>query len=204
MFDPATVWRPTDAWSSLDLQSDALRGDRAPGVHLSLIGHVPMVTLIRARGEETRFAAAVAALWGIEPPGTGRVAANEAATLLWSGPDQWLAVPKSYDAAALRAAFADIAGISEQGDGRALVEIAGPSARDTLAKGIALDIHPRVFQPDCTAVTALSHLSVQLWQRDDVPTFVLCVPRTVAAHIWDWLTASAAEFGFDVMRRAAL
>lgn len=205
MSDVSMAWRPVSAWEGL-LTGPGRQGraDGAAGVTVTMIDHVDMATLIAVGSDTTRMAAVVGELWGLELPAAGRTSTNAAATLVWSGPGQWLAIPKAYDFAALVAACEGVAAASEQGDGRALVEIAGRSARDVLAKGIAIDLHPSVFTPGCTAVTALSHLSVQLWQTDDAPTYVLSAPRTVAGHVWEWLVDSAAEFGCEIRLRRSL
>jgi sarcosine oxidase subunit gamma len=73
-----------------------------------------------------------------------------------------------------------------------------------LAKGLAIDLDPVAFSEGSAAVTALSHLSVQIWQTDASPTYLLSVPRTVVGHVWDWLLSSAAEFGYAAERRPSL
>jgi len=39
---------------------------------------------------------------------------------------------------------------------------------------------------------------VQLWQTDDTRSYDMAIFRSVSASFWRWLTASAAEFGYDV------
>ena len=205
MPDITTDWRSVAAWTGLATEPTRRgRGHVTPGVTITMIDHVDMATLIATGTDTTRLAAVVKALWGLELPAAGQTSTTAACALVWSGPGQWLAIPKAYDFAALVAAFAGFAAATEQGDGRALVEIAGPAARDTLAKGLAIDLHPSVFSPGCAAVTALSHISVQIWQTDDAPTYVLSTPRTVAGHVWEWLVESAAEFGCEIKLRRTL
>lgn len=199
MSDISTEWRPVSAWAGL-VSEPARHGraDGAPGVTIKVIDHVDMATLVAVGRDTSRLAAVVKKLWDLDLPAAGRTSTSAACTLVWSGPEQWLAIPKAYNFAALVAVFEGVAAASEQGDGRALVEISGPSACDALAKGLANDLHPSVFTPGCAAATALSHLSVQIWQTRDTPTYVLSVPRTVAAHVWEWLLESSAEFGVGV------
>jgi heterotetrameric sarcosine oxidase gamma subunit len=83
-----------------------------------------------------------------------------------------------------------------------VLRIGGPRARAALAKGCPLDLHPRAFGPGDTAVTAIAHVGVQLWQLDDAPTYELAVPRSMAKSFWTWLSASAAEFGLAVVGEA--
>jgi sarcosine oxidase subunit gamma len=97
--------------------------------------------------------------------------------------------------ATLRECFAGLASVCDQSDGRCVIRISGPSARDVLAKGIPLDLHPRVFGPGQAAVTLAAHIGVHIWQIDDMPTYEIAVFRGFAGSFWHWLMESAAEFG---------
>src|SRR5271167_5202023 len=44
--------------------------------------------------------------------------------------------------------------------GRVRIRITGPEARDVLARGIALDLHPAAFPVGCSAQTGLHHTGV--------------------------------------------
>ena len=44
----------------------------------------------------------------------------------------------------------------------------------------------------------MAHIGCQLWQVDETPTFDLLVNRSLAKSFWSWLTASAAEYGYEV------
>jgi sarcosine oxidase subunit gamma len=70
--------------------------------------------------------------------------------------------------------------------------------RETLAKGCPVDLHPRAFEPGDTALTAIAHMGVQLWQGDAAPTYELFVTRSMAGSFAEWLLAAAAEFGLEV------
>jgi sarcosine oxidase subunit gamma len=84
-------------------------------------------------------------------------------------------------------------------DQRIVMRISGPMTRAVLAKGVTIDVHPRVFAPGDTAITSLAHITTQLWQVDDGPTFDLVAPRSTARDMFHWLTVSAAEFGLDIV-----
>jgi sarcosine oxidase subunit gamma len=68
-----------------------------------------------------------------------------------------------------------------------------------LAKGLALDLHPRSFGMGDAALTSVSHLGVQLWQVADAPVYRLLVVRSYFGSFWRWLAASAAEYGGEVL-----
>jgi sarcosine oxidase subunit gamma len=41
-------------------------------------------------------------------------------------------------------------------------------------------------------------MGVQLWQAGDPQSYDLAIFRSVSQSFWRWLTASAAEFGYEV------
>jgi heterotetrameric sarcosine oxidase gamma subunit len=90
------------------------------------------------------------------------------------------------------------AAITEQSDSKAVIRISGTRAREVLAKGCSLDLHPRVFKPGDAATTPIALIDCQLWQIDDAPSYDLAVPSSFAESFWSWLTASAAEYGYAV------
>jgi len=80
---------------------------------------------------------------------------------------------------------------------RVRIRITGPAARDVLAKGIALDLHPRAFQVGRSAQTGLHHTGVFL-ERTGEDSYEIYLPRTYAESIWEWLIDAALPFGYDV------
>ncbi|HEY8276342.1 MAG TPA: sarcosine oxidase subunit gamma family protein, partial [Methyloceanibacter sp.] len=90
------------------------------------------------------------------------------------------------------------AAITEQSDSKVVIRLSGSCAREVLAKGCSLDLHPRVFKPGDAATTPIALIDCQLWQIDDTPSYDLAVPSSFAGSFWSWLTASAAEAGYSV------
>ena len=86
----------------------------------------------------------------------------------------------------------------DQSHGRAVLRLAGARARDVLAKGCRLDLHPRVFVPGMCAQTVIAQIGVLLHQRDEIPTYDLYVLAGYALDFLEWLTSSAAEFGYRI------
>jgi heterotetrameric sarcosine oxidase gamma subunit len=81
--------------------------------------------------------------------------------------------------------------------GRVRIRIMGPAARDVLAKGISLDLHPAAFPVGRSAQTGLQHTGVFLERVGD-DSYEIYVPRTYAESIWEWLIDAAWPFGYDV------
>ena len=89
---------------------------------------------------------------------------------------------------ALRRAVGDgFATVVELGCGQTVIEIAGARAREVIAKGCPLDLHPRAFGPGNCAQSRLARTLVTLAQVDDAPTFELIVRRSFADYLWQWL-----------------
>ncbi len=145
------------------------------------------------------------------PTEPGTTASKGQITALWHGPDQWLLTCPADDAAffinTLRQALADShAALTDISDGRIALTLAGPSARDVLAKGCPLDLHPRAFRPGQCAQSLLAKASVLLHLRDDDPQtgpiFELFVARSFSHYLWIWLEDAGLEYGVQVERPA--
>jgi methylglutamate dehydrogenase subunit D len=119
---------------------------------------------------------------------------------LWTGPERWLVLAEDHVdmEGELSRALGDAAAIADQSDGRFLLRLAGPKVRDCLAKGVAIDLHPRVFRAGDTAPVLLNHLQCQLARRHDEDTYDLIGPRAASGDIWHWLVSAAAEFGLEL------
>jgi sarcosine oxidase subunit gamma len=98
----------------------------------------------------------------------------------------------------LTVAVAGAASIIDLTSAKAVIGIAGLRARDVLAKGCSIDLHPAEFPSGSAAATQVDHIACQLWQIDTTPDYELMVGRSLAKSLWSWLTASAAEFGYEV------
>jgi methylglutamate dehydrogenase subunit D len=123
------------------------------------------------------------------------------------GPETWLATSEKGGnefSASLREEIGALASISDQSDGYAVLRLTGGKVRDTLAKLIPLDVHPRAFKPGDVASTVASHIGITLWRLDDAvdatPAFEIAVFRSLAGSFWHALAQSAAEFGLSVNR----
>lgn len=135
-------------------------------------------------------------LAGIPLPLTpNRVAMTGALRMLWLGPDEWLAVadgeapdllPRLERAVAGRRAL-----VTDFSSSRAIFELGGAGARDLLAAGCGLDLHPRVFGQGQCAQTLLARVPVILDQLDDAPQYRILVRCSYARWLYDWLIDAA-------------
>ncbi|MER6154307.1 sarcosine oxidase subunit gamma family protein [Streptomyces sp. NPDC001868] len=121
-------------------------------------------------------------------------------TALWLGPDEWLLVaPPGSERdleSRIRAAAGDepvsVTDVSAQ---RTTLLVAGPRARDLLAHGCALDLHPRAFTTGRCAQTTLGRTQVVLIARDEPASgFWILVRSSFAGYLTDWLLDAATEY----------
>lgn len=125
------------------------------------------------------------------------------ATVTWFGPQEWLVTSTSQAAEALEAQLREVT--TEHGGAavdvsaqRTTVRLCGAHARDVLAKGCSLDLHPAVFGPGAAAQTMLGLAAVVLIPLDDKGTdYRILVRSSFAGYLADWLIDAAEEFGVD-------
>jgi sarcosine oxidase subunit gamma len=122
-------------------------------------------------------------------PGPNRQVLHQNILYLWAGPESWLAIAEDDPDFDLKLASrcSGLAAVTDQSDGRALLQIKGPNVRDALAKLLPIDLHPSAFPPDATALTLAAHIPVQIWQSaDDV--FELACFRSYAETLYEALS----------------
>ena len=196
MANPAQRHGPLD---HLGLAARAQTEDEN-GVHLTVL---PVPQIIELRGAwSDAFASAVYQVLRVnipsESPGTAK---NEALTVFWMGPDRWwlvgdgAALPSVNEIRQELAAFN--AAAVEIGDAFAAVEIAGAKARDVLAKGCTIDLHPRVFEADSVVQTNLAKAQITLNQIDET-TYRIFARRSFAEYLWTWLEDAGMEYGVSI------
>jgi sarcosine oxidase, subunit gamma len=173
--------------SPLEPVAEALAAGSSDAVALR---EIPFVAQVNVRADAD---GATALGLPLDPNTT---AARGERTLLWLGPDEWLAVGPDGDAPALvaelEAADAGWVTIVDLSSNRTVLELTGPLARDVLAKGCALDLHPRAFGPGRCAQTALARAQVILEARGD--GFRLYVRGSFATYLATWLLDAMAEY----------
>jgi len=157
------------------------------------------IALVMARkGCGASAAAAAERAFGTPLPSLPRIVSGGALDFVWCGPERWLVIAPSRQAAdaggmeaMLEPVFAGLASVSDQSGSRVLIEVSGTSARDVLAREVPVDLHPRAFEPGHTALCRAGYVALLLWQRSADPAFVLAVPRSYGEGVRRSLLASA-------------
>ncbi len=173
-----------------------------PGVVLSerpFLGHLNL----RGNPADESFLEAVKKVLGLAlPQEPNTVEQGEELTVFWLGPNEWLIVtPPDHQETLLRSlreALSEIfTAVTDVSGGQTVITLSGPHARDVLAKGCTLDLHPRVFAPGRCAQTLISKSGALLRQRDDA-SFEIIVRRSFADYLWHWLEDAAGEYGLKI------
>lgn len=121
---------------------------------------------------------------------------------LWLGPDEFLVVTEpGAEAALVTTLSAALQGrrgaVVDVSDSRTTIALSGKRARDLLAKGSGLDLHPRSFTPGQCAQSFLAKVKIALHQLDDAPSYHIIVERSVAEYLFLWLADAAREYAAD-------
>jgi len=174
--------------------------DGPAGIKLRLTVSRALVSVIARKGKAQSLTSAVKQAFGIDLPDKPQLARGKSVSFLWSGHQHWLAVADEDDLMSkLTRELAGLASLSDQSDSRVIVGLSGVAARQTLAKLVPIDLHPRAFRPNDTALTLFGHIAGQITQIDDAPTYELMAPRSFADSFVHDVLAAGAEFGVDVV-----
>lgn len=182
--------KPSSAFSHLEPSS-------SPGLAIEPRENLTMASFAAGKGRVQALMAAIREVYGVELPRRPERVVGNGIAFVWLGPDQWLAVAERTSGrdleVELKQRIQGLASVVDQSDGRVVVRISGARARDVLAKGVPIDLHPRAFGVNAVAITHASHIGVIMWQLDDAPTFELAMFRSYADSFAHWLLEAAAS-----------
>ena len=120
----------------------------------------------------------------------------------WLGPDEWLVISPQHRSEEIRMILGKI--ISEgfstcvdQSSAQTIIRVEGLQATDLLNRGIAFDLHPRVFNPGHCAQTVFARTTVTILKQEaDETTLDVIVRRSFADYLWRWLVDAGQEAEF--------
>jgi sarcosine oxidase, subunit gamma len=179
------------------------------GIEMTEVRHHDMLNL-RGQTADAAFMAAVNKTLGMALPTEPNTVTSmrDGAHILWLGPNEWLiSLPEDKAgglAVKLNKSLKSIhCAVTPVGEGRTIIRIAGPHARDVLAKGCPLDLHPKVFGPGQCAQSLLGRGDMLLHcsqpGRDKTDIFDIYISRSFAEYTWTWLEDAAREYGIRVV-----
>jgi sarcosine oxidase subunit gamma len=156
---------------------------------------------LRGAPDDAAFANGVNATLGLSLPAVNEFSQAGPNRLVWVGPDDWFSIgmtdTEAPTCSALRAALNEQHAVTDVTGGYCLITLSGPQARDILASGCPLDLHPTVFQPGMAASSHFYKAAIRLWMVDEEPRFELLVRRSFVRYFWQLLDAACAECGVE-------
>jgi sarcosine oxidase subunit gamma len=174
------------------------------GITIVEPAEIAFASVIAKFGRRSALTSAVNAAFGVALPDGPRRAVKSGVAFAGVGPNHWIASAEGTEAAGFaakaRARIGPFAVVSDQSDSRLVLQLSGPRVRDVLAKGAPVDLHPAAFKVGDVANTLICYIGTQI-DRIDEATWQVTAPRSMAGSFWSWLTASMAEFGYDVVTR---
>lgn len=165
---------------------------------------LPFLTQLSVRVEETGgpAGAAVADVLGVALPTEPCTAASTGdIEVLWLGPDEWLVIaPPEHPEleARLAAAVSEAGAVIDVSAQRTTLHVTGARARQLLAHGCSIDLHPAVARAGTCVSTHLALAGITLVVRDDTGTdYRVLVRSSFAAYLAGWLVDACLEYRDD-------
>jgi sarcosine oxidase, subunit gamma len=162
----------------------------------------PFVTMVDLRVDPSGPGAwAAGELLGVElPTSPSTYAKSGDTTVIWLGPDEWLVTGTALAGPELEARLCEAvaphggAAVDVSGQ-RTTLRLRGSHSRDVLAKGCALDLHPRAFSEGAAAETMLGQAGVILLAVDaNGDDYRVVVRSSFARYLADWMLDAAEEY----------
>lgn len=174
-----------------------------PGIVISEVSNFALASITAFKDQEVVLSNLINAHFKIDLPKASKTTTMDGITFISIAPRQWLALAEASKAQDFVATLESVAGVFaavvDQSDARAIIEISGPKAREALAKGVSIDLHPQVFGVGDSASTLAVQLWMTLWQTEFAPTYRIAVFRAFGSSALEWLVNSSAEFGCQVI-----
>jgi sarcosine oxidase subunit gamma len=168
-----------------------------------VLGEAAHRTIVNIRGDsnDAAFIGAVKSATGVDlPVKANTVNSGNGISILWLGPNEWWVVAAADRSdelvTALRQALqGQHTAVIDVSESRTVITVSGPKARDMLARGISLDLHPRVFGTGQCAQTGMAKANILLHQIDDKPSYDIYVLKSFSDYLFRWSEQIAKDFG---------
>ncbi|HVT50445.1 MAG TPA: sarcosine oxidase subunit gamma family protein [Dongiaceae bacterium] len=197
------TYQRRSALAHFGLNALASQNKADAGITLGEIAHRTIIN-IRGNAGDLAFTSAVRNATGLDLPFIANtVSTGNDTRILWLGPDEWWVVASDARREELierlRGAFAgQHTAVIDVSESRTVITIAGPAARDVLARGISLDLHPRAFGPGQCAQTGMAKANIVLHQTDNAPSYDIYILKSFADYLWRWIGLVAEDFGLAI------
>lgn len=161
---------------------------------------------LRGNADDAAFCAAASHTLGMSlPVQPCTTTASSVYRVVWAGPDDWFVIGAKGEADAimsqLRSALAGMHhAVTNVSSGYTVLHLSGAPARDVLAQGCPLDLHPRVFKPGASAGSLFFKASIWLWLTDEAENYEVLVRRSFMGYFWLMLERCTTECGLVTRR----
>jgi heterotetrameric sarcosine oxidase gamma subunit len=176
------------------LGRDARQGVGAPGFTLR---EMPGVTKVRAQALRGHPGAAAG-----DPsrllPAIPNTTLGDDPCVLWQAPGDWLACSQTLCAAQLGTMLLAARGaaplvVTDVSSASVVLELTGARVLEVLARDCTLDLEGDAIPVAGCAQTVIAQVDVLIHRPPDREAWRLLVERSVAGHLWEWLTDSAGD-----------
>ncbi len=149
-----------------------------------------IIAVMPLKGQSMAVAGAMKSAFGVTLPKVGEIARASGVELLWFAQGQWLVI--NADLQKLTA-MQNLAAISDQSDGWAMLHLDGADAKAVLARLCPLDFD--AVRVGCVARTEFAHIPAMIIPRED--GYWIGLPRSFATtayeNIIDTMKSVAAQ-----------
>ncbi|MCY4395196.1 MAG: hypothetical protein OXC10_08685 [Rhodospirillaceae bacterium] len=137
---------------------------------------------------------------GLASPPVAHCVSGAGGVLFRLGPDWWQLRCNDRKTAGrlLKAGAAGPVGVTDISDSYLAIGVAGPRAREVLAKAATPDLHPDAFPAGSAARTLFGRVTVIVSRLEgaEPPAFDVTISRSNARFLWRWLADAAREYGY--------
>lgn len=152
------------------------------------------IDMLRLRKPSTATIEHAERLLGVILPAQPNHAAGTETRALWMGPNEWMVIEPRVapaDLEALPGAAAIL--VVQVGDGRYALDVEGGQARDFLSKAVSIDLHPREFPVDRSAMTLFAQIPVVI-DHIAADRFRLWFDVSLRDYVRKWCDEALVEF----------
>jgi sarcosine oxidase subunit gamma len=177
--------------------------DGKAGLSILEVKEFALASVTTFKNQKTGLKNAIKQYFEIDLPTRSKVATKDGISFVGIAPGQWLAFAETQYSHSfigqLESCVGTLGAVVDQSDARAIVELSGPKVRSALSKGISIDLDERMFGKGDAATTMAAQLWITLWQTDETPVFRIAIFRAYGSSLVDWISTSAAEFGYEII-----
>jgi heterotetrameric sarcosine oxidase gamma subunit len=158
-----------------------------------------MASIVARRSQRAMLEGCMRRAFGVEMPCGPQRVTTEGIAFIGTGMDSWLMTSSqgtNRSISLLRQMIGGYAAIADQSSAYIVITLTGNLIRQSLAKLLPIDLHPRTFGVGQAASTAIGHAPSRIWRVEDsalgVPAFELATSRSYAANVWHAVAECAA------------